>query len=402
MATTDPIDIPEGAAEALGALAELLQPAIPQALQFGVGFKQVGGELTDAIALVVFVPVKLPPDEIPPEQFVPAEFAGFPTDVVEFQPVLIDDLICRALALPPDITPHDPLVGGIQISHLVTDGILQRVESGTMGAIVRRRSDGERLLLTCQHVAPTPGDPVQQPAFGNPGSADIGVIGVGDLLRDCALIEPDGTRGVEASIKDVGPVRGTAEVRLFEPVKKRGAVTGLSSGRVVHALIDPGTLRFESFTVAVVPPGIFCWCGDSGSVVLDTSDRVLGLLFSMFVTQTDDQGVPTANIGLAKAIGPVQDVLDADIAVIPQVTSVTPNNAFDLLANFGEVTIDGAGFDPASEVTFDNIPALVSTFVSPDRMTATPQPSFPGSVAVRVSNQFGEVSEASAGSGFTF
>jgi hypothetical protein len=399
---TDPIDIPEDAVAALASLAELLQPAIPQELQFGVGFKQVGGELTDAIALVVFVPVKLPLDDIPPAQLVPEEFAGFPTDVVEFQPVLIDDPTCRALAIPPDITAHDPLVGGIQISHLVTDGILQRVESGTLGAIVRRRSDGERLLLTCQHVAPTPGDPVQQPAFGNPGSTDIGLIGVGDVLRDCALIEPDGTRGIEASIKDVGPVRGTAELRLFEPVKKRGAVTGLSSGRVVHAIIDPATLRFASFTVAVVPPGIFCWCGDSGSVVLNTTDRVLGLLFSMFVTQTDDQGVPIANIGLAKAIRAVQDVLDADIAVVPQVTSVTPNNAFDLVSTFGQVTIDGAGFDAASEVTFDDVPAIVSTFISPDQMVATPQPSFPRFVDVHVSNQFGEVSVGSAGSGFTF
>jgi hypothetical protein len=402
MPTMDPIDIPEDAAEALGALAELLQPVIPQELRFGVGFKEVGGELTDAIALVVFVPVKLPPDEIPPEQFVPAEFAGFPTDVVEFQPVLIDDPTCRALALPPDTTPHDPLMGGIQISHLVSDGILQRVESGTLGAIVRRRSDAARLLLTCQHVAPTPSDPVQQPAFGNPGSTDIGSIGLGDAPRDCAVIEPDGTRGVEATIKDVGHVRGTAEVRLFEPVKKRGAVTELTSGRVIHAFFDPSTSRFESFTVAVVPPGIFCWCGDSGSVVLDTGDRVLGLLFSMFVTQTDDQGVPIANVGVAKAIKPVQDALGVDIAVIPQVTSVAPNNAFDLLATFGEVTIDGAGFDPSSGVTFDTVPALVSTFVGPDRMVATPQPSLPRSVDVHVSNQFGEVSEASAGSGFTF
>jgi hypothetical protein len=398
----DPIDVPEDAVHALAELAATIQPLIPEELSFGVGFKQVGGELTDVIALIVFVPEKLPAGELPPEQVVPSEFAGFVTDVVEFHPILMADPTCLALALAPDTTPHDPLVGGVQISQTVTDGIVQRVSEGTLGAIVRRRSDGLPMLLTCQHVTPTVGDPVQQPATGNVGSVDVGTVSLGDVLRDCAAIQPDAARVSEATIKDVGPVRGTAGVRLFEPVKKRGAVTGLSSGRIIHVLFDPTTLRDESFTVAVVPPGIFCWCGDSGSVVLEAGDSVIGLLSSMFVTQTDDQGVPIANIGVAKTIAPVQDALGVDVAVFPQVTTVTPDSAAGLLATFGQVTIDGAGFDTASQVTFDGSPALALSFVSADRIVATPPLAAPGPVDVHVSNRFGEVSAVSAGSRFTF
>src|SRR5262245_56356045 len=105
MPPEEPVDIPDEAFAALQELRCAIEPLIPQDLQFAIGIKQVGGEFQDDLALVVLIPDKLPLEQVPPEQLIPTEFGGFPTDVVQFRP---EEIL--------DNTPHDPLLGGIQIS----------------------------------------------------------------------------------------------------------------------------------------------------------------------------------------------------------------------------------------------------------------------------------------------
>jgi hypothetical protein len=393
------VDIPQEAFVALDELRAVLEPVIPQPLDLAIGIKQVNGEYQDDLALVVMLPDKLPPDEVPPEQLVPEQFAGFVTDVVQLRPTEISDQ-----------TVYDPLRGGIQISRpafTAPDGVSLMVRTGTLGAVVRSRFDQRHQLLTCQHVLPTV-DVVHQPGDLTTGHRVVGTTGASvnnsSEWLDCAVAEVAAGQGTIPHVQGVGPVRGTATVSLWEQVKKRGARTELTTGVVVSITPGsvPGTLRgmmIDTFPVG----GLFCWHGDSGSVVLNMHDQVVGLLFAMNDDQRDFDGTPLRSRGLASAIGHVSDALAVDIAVAPGVTSLLPDNALGLVTTFGRVTVSGWGFDLTSQVTFGGTPSLITQFVSSAELTVTP-PVMPlaGPVDVVVSNAFGEFSVSSPGSTFTF
>jgi hypothetical protein len=111
--------------------------------RFGVGLKRIGGRVLDEVALIVYVPKKLPAAELDPSELVPSEHEHYRTDVVEWKYIPI-----------ADAQLYNPLRGGIEISPIgVHTGVIFRVGRGTLGCVVRRRSDGQKLLLTCEHVA---------------------------------------------------------------------------------------------------------------------------------------------------------------------------------------------------------------------------------------------------------
>jgi hypothetical protein len=96
-----PVPVPDEAFVALEALREALAPFLRQGFGLGVGLKETAGEITDRIALVVYLPQKLPFDEVPDGAMIPTEFLGFQTDVVE-----------RDWRIAEDTTFHSPVVGG--------------------------------------------------------------------------------------------------------------------------------------------------------------------------------------------------------------------------------------------------------------------------------------------------
>jgi hypothetical protein len=55
----------------------------PGVVAVGVGLRQVGGEYTPEVAIVVMVREKRPPDELAPEDIIPRELEGIPVDVQE-------------------------------------------------------------------------------------------------------------------------------------------------------------------------------------------------------------------------------------------------------------------------------------------------------------------------------
>ena len=306
-----PVDIPPEAFSALEELRAAIEPLIPQQLEFAIGIKQVGGVFQDDLALVVLIPNKLPFDEVPPEQLIPSEFNGFLTDVVQFLP---EEIV--------DASPHNPLDGGCQISRpaFVTPNGDLSVRVGTLGAIARNRSDGALLLLTAAHVLPDAGVDVHQPGDLTTGHR---VVAVSDRAvsssdwTDCAVaVIADGQQAV-AEIADIGAVTGTSTVQLWEQVFKRGATTGLTSGLIV-AVIPDEFLAVKGMIIDTFPfGGLFCWHGDSGSAVVNTSNEVVGLLFAMHDNQVDDDGNPVKALGLAMSIDRVRDALLIDIEVAP-------------------------------------------------------------------------------------
>jgi hypothetical protein len=250
---------------------------------------------------------------VPPEQLIPSEFGGFLTDVVQFRPEEI-----------ADTSPHDPLVGGIQISRpsfVDPDGSLI-TRPGTLGAIAKNSPDDTLLLLTAGHVLPDAGVAVHQPSDGTVGHR---VVGTSDRAvtssnwLDCAVaLVADGV-ATSGEIADIGSVAGTAAIALWQPVSKRGARTDLTSGLIVAVVPeDSPAAPLVGMIIDTFPfGGVFCWRGDSGSVILNSSNEVVGLLFAMIDNQSDASGTPVSSRGLASTIDQVTDSLGIEIVVGP-------------------------------------------------------------------------------------
>ncbi len=49
----------------------------------GIGFKEVGGQRTERLSLVVMVKEKIPAEKLPHKDLIPPEIEGIPTDVKE-------------------------------------------------------------------------------------------------------------------------------------------------------------------------------------------------------------------------------------------------------------------------------------------------------------------------------
>jgi hypothetical protein len=315
----------------------------PGVVGVDIGEKLTKGRPTGTLSIVVYVEKKKPVSQVAKSQAIPTEVNGVPTDVqeliVELQPALtrVEDI-----ALQIDTGAYSPLEGGISIGparsvHLDPPDVPvsgDYVFSGTLGAVVKDRSSAAVMALTNFHVACIDsgwhvGDIMVQPSRGDGGSSptnDFGTLTRATLseLVDGAVITLNAGKTADASVVDIGKVAGKALAAVGMAVQKRGRTTGHTFGDVastdftvsinygdglgVHVLkhqirITPDTSRNPKFSDH----------GDSGSVVMDASRNVVGLLFA------------GANDGSATFANPIQatlDELNVDL-VIDSLTLVT-------------------------------------------------------------------------------
>jgi hypothetical protein len=312
MIPEQPIVVPQDALNAAAELRNRLNAAAKGKYTVGVGLKQTHGEYTDQIAIFVYVHKKSPAEAVPESELVPPEFGGYVTDVVEARPTLISDQ-----------ARYDPLRGGIEISreHTIFDGIFAP-PTGTLGAIVRSRATGNAQLLTCAHVVNYLFSNVYQPGEGS-AIPIMDIVGTVPALRnefnpvflDCAVIDLNGSRGMQAAIEGIGAVQGvsTQVPALGEVVKKRGARTLLTHGFVARLIVSPYVPAYDQFEISGAVPFVteFAGKGDSGSVVLNANNQVIGLLFAI---PDEDLGPGLGSRGFAMLIHNVQEALQVDIA----------------------------------------------------------------------------------------
>jgi hypothetical protein len=205
--------------------------------------------------------------------------------------------------------------------------------SGTITCLLRARTGGALLALSCTHVIGRFGDagagevvmvPSRDEAegMGVLGRAPIGVLervlplgrsfadGLGNV--DAATFRPGRPADVDAALALVG-VRPTGvcdDVSVGMKVHKVGATSGLTFGEVtaIHATIGlgyptpSGGMATVWFSDAI---GIsqFTRPGDSGALVLDEQDRAVGL----HIGSLDDSSI-------CLPIQRVLDALDCDLA----------------------------------------------------------------------------------------
>jgi len=194
-----------------------------------------------------------------------------------------------------------PLEIGISVGH-------KDVTAGTLGAFVQKENEDGWYILSNNHVLADEnralrGDEVLQPGRVDGGIADersiIGAVTDWDEihfdqpnLMDAAIAQLDDSLEVEADqVYGIGKISGIADdfPGIFEPVRKLGRTTGLTSGRIravalddVRVSMEKGEASFDNQIEieSTVPGQPFSLGGDSGSTIWNEDNLGVGLLFA--------------------------------------------------------------------------------------------------------------------------
>ena len=290
--------------------AEAELSRIPGVLGVGLAYKETRDGRSNRLAFVVVVRKKRPERELKASELIPRWFEGVPTDVWE------------SLRAPSLAAPSSILTGGIELNS-------NRGETGTLGCLATRGPAGptqEQFLLSAHHVfydnfADTgAGGDVGAPNLSCCWICATGKIaevtaGVATNNLDCAIAKTNGKRPIQQLIPKLGPtlpdrqnadlVMGVAPlvdvgqgfmspIAVDAHVRKVGASSGLTGG-TVYALnlpveADAGTGYPGMDGQIIVQPNQeegyhrkdgkydFAIVGDSGAVLVDDGNRIVGLL----------------------------------------------------------------------------------------------------------------------------
>ena len=361
---------PRSVDRALRAQQQVLRDfvAIPGVHAVGVGYKRRGGELTDEVAVIVYVDEKIPEDQLQPSWRIPesvrirGERASVRTDVVQ-----------RARAVNYPHLPDGSLAGR---TRPVPGG--RSIEGfnggGTLGGWVWDTVNDEPVLLSNNHVlSGVIGADVFQP-WGSTAAADKIADNVRTGTLDATIAAPTTEDHVVYDIEGVGPgVYETTTPTLGMAVEKSGATTEHTTGVIVAVNLNLGhngsTSDFEVDPDAGVDRMAFY--GDSGSLIVERNHpdgsgwkRVVGLLWG---------GVPSERNAYAH---PIEDVF-ADL----QLTTICSGVMGRLLDGFAsrpepdgfvrEITL----VEPRRERTPPPWPGRLPQPVTPGRVMAPEPPA---------------------------
>jgi hypothetical protein len=106
---------------------------------------------------------------------------------------------------------------------------------------------------------------------------------------DAAIARPLNDQDVKNEILEIGALNGVAQGGLGTAIKKSGRTTALTTGEIqqvdVTVNVQYGEGRIAFFTDQLLA-GAMSQGGDSGSAILDNSNKLVGLLFAGSDTTT--------------------------------------------------------------------------------------------------------------------
>lgn len=285
----------------------------PDVIGIGYGPKETSGQLTEDVAVKLYVRKKERDSQVLGDRVLPGRVGSSLTDVVQIAPL-------RARA--PFTQRLRPILGGAS-GAVHVPGLTY---TGTLGMALRGYGsyEGRFFALSNNHVLANIneariGDPVLQPGTLDGGDPNQDVIGE---LFDYVPLQFGDPNGVLADQPRNYVDAALAEVRFGElsreifwvgypkgwltkasiqqaltaangnlRVQKTGRTTAYTQGFVTDLGYD-GWINFELGRLAyfedqlLIGPGNFSDSGDSGSVILDMEENIIGLLFAGGVTHT--------------------------------------------------------------------------------------------------------------------
>jgi len=285
----------------------------------GVGYKVVNGKKTSDLSIICSVSKKLSKAQLTKDNLIPEEINGIPTDINPTG-------IIRAQG-------QRPAFGGSSIGHF-------KITAGTLGCVVKKGVD--RYILSNNHVLANSNDAQKGDLIYQPGPYDGGTENdaIGELLDfipikfsgegiwevsdclfgkrvaatlnflaklvgsktilqakrlsnednlvDCALAAPYKTEDVSDEIIQIGKIMGIGDIKLDTVIQKYGRTTKYTEGIITQ--IDVTVKVDYDGKVALfrdqIMAGAMSRGGDSGSVVLDKENKIIGLLFAGSDTTT--------------------------------------------------------------------------------------------------------------------
>ncbi|WP_112275113.1 chymotrypsin family serine protease [Lentzea terrae] len=295
--------------------------ARPGVIGVDIGEKYTAGRPTGKAAIVVYVCAKGP---LHPQQ-IPAEVGGVPTDVVAESIVLHRARLSQAE--PVVAERHPVLRGGISIGPARSFRVVppevekagEYVIAGTLGAFVVTKDTARKVLgLTTFHVGCVDdswsvGDEFVHPSRvdgGYPGADQVAVLDRAALAGAVSAAGLRmGARPFRAEVLDIGAITGAAKATIGSTVRKYGRTTGLTHGVIASTdatlKLDFGdglgtrTLRDQ---IRVQSAERFGDHGDSGAVLVDADNRVVGLYVA-----------GSGSTGFANPVEPVLRQLDVEL-----------------------------------------------------------------------------------------
>lgn len=296
--------------------AEAVLLRLPNVTSVGIGGRVRAGQRIPELVLKVYVDVKVPADQLAPSERIPSEIEGLPTDVVQMPTV---GTTAAAAPAPPgrpaipfakrDTEKPRPLLGGSQMQGELADTDYM----GTLGCImVSTTNAAKAYALTNWHVMqghnhrdPTIGDTKAGQPTNNDSSTKccsdiIGTLAAGarNNTTDAALIELKPGTEWKAEVLEIGPLTDehpveSGEAGTHPAVRKRGALSKLSGGVIESVNTTPVTVDgFTYQNVMIITPNantavdatdpyFFGQHGDSGAVVVNNANQVVGVFFAL-------------------------------------------------------------------------------------------------------------------------
>jgi hypothetical protein len=262
----------------------------------GAGLRLTNGRFTDEICIVIEVEKKKPLTDLNENEIIPSAIEDIPVDIIERRPAVLYDLIIP-VEEAINQARYRPLQGGCQI----TNGIEVKpgqVSVGTLGCMVfipaSSKKNEYNALLSNYHVMFANGGKVGQ-AIGQPylSVADtVGAITAGDKLGnevDFAIAKQASGVACTNDVLTIGALTGFGEAYVGQRVRKYGRTTEYTIGQVTlvgwwmnpdppYNIVYTGLTIYEGYP-DINPLGRFSDGGDSGSVIVNNSNEVIGLLW---------------------------------------------------------------------------------------------------------------------------
>ena len=292
--------------------------AIPGVVHVSVGLKETNGNLTDQLCVRVYVRDKKGKEALSPAELIPPDVNGVPTDVN----------VVSEFEFQDDNARYRPIKGGIQVSNRIIElndaGNGTQMHRGTMGCIAIDTTDDAPVILSNWHVlyatSGRNGDKVYQPPpttippvqlgdlpvrpqddvdkigvlrrkeISSTVDGAIAAIDVSSCCHCCGIHYSNEIPGLSVSGRPprntiVGDERATGGMVVFK--------VGKSSGRTEGRVIDDNYPSFDitadglthTFTGQIAIQHVdttkpFSTHGDSGSVIINDQNKIVGLLFA--------------------------------------------------------------------------------------------------------------------------